>query len=401
MGSIRKYFALRTNTPSFMSLGESDKRLVEAGVELCKQYFIDRNKNNRASNFAEILSMDTKVTKYSQDNRKFMSALLKNCYEAANQDVSRYINQDGELDLSVANFRGFRTTAFHEKFAIILSQVITPVIPAMVSAFFMNAVDIAHIGYGDTARFAALNNDIYYVTRQAEGILRGSNQRNFNGEITVNPEPYNLEVWVDWYQVASGVFDFGEFVYNKIAISFASFVSMDMVNSIMTYVKDRANANSPYFVNGFTDAKYAVLTELVRSANGGVHVTGYGTLPALAAILPDAARVQMYADIGAQWARVGHLTTYMDVDLFRLDQVLLPNTVNTTPLFGLPNDIVLFFADNGYRPLKLVYEGEPFTISLLPDKTPDKEVGMSITTRMGTGFLSGSHFGGFTGVTLA
>lgn len=400
MGSVRKYFTLRTNTRDFRELNSDEKNLVEAGFELAKQYFIDKTKNSGRKDMADVLSMDTQVSKYSQDNRKFMSSLMKTCLSAGNVDIKSYVNEDGDLDMSVVSYRRNRNTAFREKFAAIVAQVITPVVPAMVSANFMNVMDIAHIGYGDTARFIAKNNDIFYVTRQAEGILRGSNQRVYNDEITVNPEPYNLETWIDWYQVASGVFDFGDFVW-RIALSFSNYISTMAINEISSVVKAGALANSPYFTTGFTDAKFATLTERVRAANGGTHVTGYGTLNALAAVLPEPARVQMYADIGAEWTRVGHLTTYMDVDLFRMDQVLLPNTVNTTALFGIPSDMILFFADNGYRPLKLVFEGETFTLDLLPEKTPDKEQGISITTRMGTGFLVGSHFGGMTGVSLA
>lgn len=400
MNSVKKLFTLRTNDRNFRELDSTEKTLVEAGFELSKQYFIDKVKSNGRKDMADILSMDTQVSKYSQDNKKFMSAFMKACLSAGQVPMDGYVNADGDLDMSIISYRRNRNTAFREKFAAILAQVITPVIPAMVSANFMNVLDIAHIGYGDTARFIAKNNDIFYVTRQAEGILRGSNQRVYNDEITVNPEPYNLETWIDWYQVAAGVFDFGDFVW-RIALSFNSFVSMSIITQITNIVKDGANANSPYFTTGFTDLKFATLTERIRAANGGTHVTAYGPLTALAAVLPDAARVQMYADIGAEWTRVGHLTTYMDVDMFRMDQVLLPNTVNTTALFGIPSDLILIFADNGYRPAKLVFEGETFSVDLLPQETPDKEQGISITTRMGTGFLVGSHFGGFTGVTLA
>lgn len=400
MSSIKTLFTLKTNDRSFRELNTDEKNLVEAGFELSKQYFIDKTKSAGRKDMGDILSMDTQVSKYSQDNRKFMSSLMKTCLSAGQVPLDGYVNADGDLDMSIVSYRRNRNTAFKEKFAAIVAQIITPVVPAMVSANFMNTLDIAHIGYGDTARFIAKNNDIFYVTRQAEGILRGSNQRVYNDEITVNPEPYNLETWLDWYQVAAGVFDFGDFVW-RIALSFNAFVSMSVITQITNVVRDGALANSPYFTTGFTDLKFATLTERVRVANGGTHVSAYGPLTALAAVLPDAARVQMYADIGAEWTRVGHLTTYMDVDMFRMDQVMLPNTVNTTALFGIPSDMILFFADNGYRPAKLVFEGETFSLDLLPDKTPDKEQGISITTRMGTGFLVGSHFGGMTGVTLA
>ena len=75
--------------------------------------------------------------------------------------------------------------------------------------------------------------------------------------------------------------------------------------------------------------------------------------------------------------------------------------MNTTALFGVPSDTVYIFADGGYRPVKLVFEGQAVTIDIIPTEAPDKQMGISVTMKMGMGFTAASKFGAITGVTLA
>lgn len=398
---VRQYFTLNKNSKTFSNLPEKEKILVEAGHQVAKEYFVNKSKNTPIRSFAEVLSLGTEKDNYADLNQKFVSKLVKYCMESSGVDVSAYCNADGSFNPAIVANPNNRTTAFKEKFNAVIAQVISPIVPALVSAFYMDMADISNIGYGDTARFIVKNNDTFYVTRHAEGILRGSLQRLYNDEFTVNPEPYNIETAVDWYQVAAGVWDFGELVY-KVGISFSNKINLMVIEALQANIAAGVAANpaDPYIVNGYTDTKFALLTERVRAANANARVTAYGPLTALMAILPEPARVQMYADIGAEWTRVGHLTTYMDVHMVRIPQIMLPNTVNTTALLGIPSDTVYFFADGGYRPIKLVFEGDTFTLDIIPTEAPDKLMGISVTMRMGMGFAAASKFGAMTGLTL-
>ena len=401
MSDIRKYFTLNTANKGFNFLDEKGKILVDAGFKVAKQYYIDRSKKSDKKDVIAMLSSDGEVDNYKELNRKFVSKLVKYSMERAGMDTSAYTNADGDFDTSiVANPMINRNTSFRESFNAVIAQVMTPIVPALISADFIDMADVANIAYGDTARFIVHSNDTFYVTHQSEGFLRGSIQRLYNDEMTVNPTTYNIETAVDWYQVAAGVYDFGEFVY-KVGVSYNNYVTEMIIKAITEYIATGVAANSPYFVNGFTDAKFATLSERVRAANNGAHVTCYGPLTALSAVIPEAARAQMYADIGAEWTRVGHLTTYMDVDMFRIPQIMLPNTVNTTALLGVPSDTIYMFADGGYRPVKLVFEGQAVTIDIIPTVAPDKEMGVSVTMKMGLGFTAASKFGAMTGLSLA
>lgn len=386
--NIKKYFNLNKADARFSALTDAEKLLVEAGFEVVKQYVAKKAQNSERKSFAELLS-DVKIDG-ENDNDLIVEKMVKYSLEKAGVDVSNFELKD------IANPMLHNKVVFKETFNNILSQIITPIIPAMISAEFMDFADIANIGWGDTARFQVKSNDIYYVTRIAEGVLSGSVQRVYNDELTVNPEPYNIKTTVDWYQVAAGIFDLGEFVY-RIGISFSAYVTQMVIDAITNYIT--ANASTSYVVNGFSTLTFARLAEILRAANGGARVRAYGTLAALSAIIPEAsAYTGLREGLGEEWSKVGYIGVYKDVDLMRIPQILLPNTVNTTPLVGIPDTTVYLMADGGNKPVKLVFEGSAITIDIIPTESPDKEMGISVTHRMGMTFVAASKMGAVTGL---
>lgn len=386
--NIKKYFSLNKADTRFSALTDEEKLLVEAGFEVVKQYIAKKAQKSERKSFAELLS-DVKIDG-ENTNDLTVEKMVKYSLEKAGVDVSNFELKD------IANPMLHNKVVFKETFNNILSQIITPVIPAMISAEFMDFADIANIGWGDTARFQVKSNDIYYVTRIAEGVLTGSVQRVYNDELTVNPEPYNIKTTVDWYQVAAGIFDLGDFVY-RIAISFSAYVTQMIVNAITAYIT--ANASTAYVVNGFSTLTFTRLAEILKAANNGARIRAYGTLAALSAIIPEAsAYAGLREGLGVEWSKVGYIGVYKDVDLMRIPQILLPNTVNTTPLIGIPDTTVYLMADGGNKPVKLVFEGSAVTIDIIATESPDKEMGISVTNRMGMTFVAASKMGAVTGL---
>lgn len=387
--NIRKYFNLNKSDARFCSLNETEKTLVEAGFEVVKQYVAKRAKASEKKSFAELLS-DVNTSELESLNDSTVTKLVKYSLEKAGCDVSNFELKD------IANPMLHNKTVFKETFNAILSQIITPIIPAMISAEFMDFADIANVGWGDTARFRVKSNDVYYVTRIAEGVLTGSVQRLYNDELTVNPEPYNIKTTVDWYQVAAGLFDLGEFTY-KIGASFSAYITQMIVYAITKHISD--NAATSYIVNGFTTLTFTRLAELLRAANGGARIRCYGVLAALSAVIPETATYgNLQVELGDEWSKIGYVGKYKDVDLMRIPQILLPNTVNTTPLIGIPDNTLYLMPDGGYKPVKLVFEGSTITIDIIPTESPDKEMGISVTNRMGMTFVTASKIGAITGL---
>lgn len=394
--NFKKYFSLDLSRPEYKVLSDAEKTLVKTGFKLVKQYAAQKAKTASKKTFLELLD-NIEVDGYKALNDKFTEKLVKYSLSKAGVDTSEFNIRD------IANPMLHNKQAFKENFNAVLAQIMTPIVPALISAEFMDWADVANIAYGDTARFVVRSNDIFYVTRIAEGIRDGSVQRLYNDELTVNPEPYDVKTTLDWYQVAAGVFDLGEFIY-KVGVSFNAFISEMIINAITADIKANIGVSIPYFTNGFTTQKFTTLVDRLSAANGGAHIKAYGTLPALSAVIPSGAAgstiANMQMELGEEWSKVGHVGKYMGVDLVRIPPVLLPNTVNTSALFGIPSDTVFLFADGGYKPVKLVFEGQAVTIDIIPTESPDKEMGVDISMRLGMTFVAASKYGAITGVTL-
>lgn len=394
--NFKKYFSLDLSRPEYKVLSDPEKTLVKTGFKLVKQYAAQKAKTASKKTFLELLD-NIEVDGYKALNDKFTEKLVKYSLSKAGVDTSDFNIRD------IANPMLHNKQAFKENFNAVLAQIMTPIVPALISAEFMDWADVANIAYGDTARFVVRSNDIFYVTRIAEGIRDGSVQRLYNDELTVNPEPYDVKTTLDWYQVAAGVFDLGEFVY-KVGVSFNAFISEMIISAITADIKANIGVSIPYFTNGFTTQKFTTLVDRLSAANGGAHIKAYGTLPALSAVIPSGAAgstiANMQMELGEEWAKVGHVGKYMGVDLVRIPPILLPNTVNTSALFGIPSDTVFLFADGGYKPVKLVFEGQAVTIDIIPTESPDKECGLDISMRIGMTFVAASKYGAITGVTL-
>ncbi len=393
--NAKRYFKLDTSSPAFASCNQKEKILIQEGYEIVKKYIADRAKMDDKKEFVDVLTGIVRQDQEVSRNDLYMSKLVKYSLESAGETV------DSNFDVKcIKNPMLNKNPMFRQKFNSILAQVITPVVPAMISTAYMDMADVVNVAWGETARYKIKPNDTFFVTKYAEGILDGSVQRLYEGEIAINPEPYGIKTTVDWYQVASGIFDLGEFVY-KIGISFSNYITLMVVKAITGFVT--ANYPVAYFTDGFTTAKWAKMADLISAANGGnANIRAYGTLASLMSVLPGTGASTVVANLqqglGKEWTSMGYLGKYMGVDTVRIPQILLPNTVNTNPLFGLPDNIIYFFADGGYKPVKIAFEGNTLTLDIIPTESPDKEMGVDVQMRMGLGFINASKFGAITGI---
>lgn len=396
IAQVRKYFNLKEDREGFSCLSEEAKKLVSLGHKVVKVYEMQKAKTitNEAKReqFKSMIGNVEDVNDYDELNKKYMFALCKYAAKETGADVSNFTIE------AVKNPQLTGKTAFKETFEAVIAQVMTPIVPALVSAAFIDMADVKNVGFGDTGVFRVRSNDTFYVTHTAEGVLSGTVQRLYNKEFTVNATDYSIKTTVDWYQVASGIYDFGYFI-DRVGQSFASYVSMMVIQAITTDINNNIGISSPYFTNGFTTAKWSTLIDRLSAANGGGDITAFGTLSALSPIIPN--QIGLQQGLGQEWSSVGHLVNYFGVDLVRVPEILLPNTVNTSAIFGVPNDTVYLFANGGYKPVKLLFEGTAVTKETNPTESSDKELGLEVTMKIGQGFVAASKYGAITGMTLA
>lgn len=355
-----------------MLIDETANALVKGGIELTKKY---SELNGKTS------------AEYEAKNGEFMESMVKYCASKAG------FNYTG-MDM-VRNPQVVTDEAFRRAFNVIVAQVITPVAPAVVSNTYSELAEVKQIGWGETARFVVQSNDLFFVNDVAEGVQFGGLQRLYNNEVTVNPIPKQIRFDMEWYQVASGIFDFGAWSY-KVGASFAGYIQKLIINSLTTVITDGLAATSPYFFNGFSDANYITAVQRTKTANGNADVYAMGTLTVLGKVFPTTVGLQY--GLGEEISKKGYLDMYKGARLMEIEQAMLPTTINTTATLMIPNDTLYFIAMGQYRPVKVVFEGQNVVVETIPTQTPDKSMGMAITMRMGISSVIGSKFSAITNI---
>lgn len=278
-----------------------------------------------------------------------------------------------------------RDRDFTANFDAILAQIINPILP-MVSNFDMVRflADVRQIGYGDTARFIIRSNELYKVNEIAEGVNRGVLQPIHNDEVTVNPRPIEIAAEIEWYHMAAGVMDFGDWGL-RVARSFEHYIFLKVVGALTSGI---TKLGAAYSATGFSNQNWTNLAQRVSAANGNSEVFAIGSLAALGNAVPTQAGLQY--GLGEKIAEQGFLDKYLGTRLIVLDQALKFNTVNTTAEFALPNDMIYFLPVYGDKPVKLVYEGDNILVERDAYQTPDKTYRVRIQERVGVAAIVGS-----------
>lgn len=352
--------------------------LVEAGIEITKKFVAASGKNATLADKEE----------YSKANAEFSTIFMKHCIEKAGYEFKG-------MDM-LKNPQVYGDAEFTKHFRAVLAQIITPVAPAVITEKYGMVAEVRQIGWGETARFIVKSNDLFVVNDIAEGVRTGGLQRVYNDEFTVNPTPKQIRYDIPWYQVASNIFDWGDFAY-KIGLSFSSYINMLVIKAFADVVADWALASSPYVVNGFSDSNYITIAQRVQAANGGSDVVVLGSLSTVGTIFSNELGLQY--GLGEEMNKNGFLDKYKGYRIAYFDPSMIGTTVNTTATLVVPEEVLYFIPVGMEKPIKVVFEGENVTIESIPTVTADKTGGLQITMRLGVNAVVGQRFGAITGVT--
>jgi len=367
--------------------GSDLEDLVEAGRELVKEYVAKNIKASDISFHADVNNYfkNIEVEKYAEDNEELLKNILQ--YAAKGLDYACE---------SFADFKNRQLTTdptFVARFNNVLAQILNPVIPDIVSEAFMGLADVSYVDYGDTASFEIDSNETFYVKEIAEGVQRGAMQRLYKNEATINPTPKQIRIELPWYEIVSGKFDLGNWLY-RIGISYAGYINIKVINAITDALTDIPSA---YQTSGaFTDSNFLTIGQRVSAANGGKRVQVWGTIAALGKILPNGANATglMYG-LGNEVAKVGYLGMYKGFPLIEMAQAMTPGTVNTSATLLLSNTMIYYIPVDSYNPIKVVFEGDSVTVEKEATKSSDKYMGVAVTTRIGVAAVVGSIFGAY------
>lgn len=181
----------------------------------------------------------------------------------------------------------------------------------------------------------------------------------------------------------------------KIGASFMAYIQAKAVKAMASVITSAADHGvSGYIQNGFTDAAWVTLGRNVKLANGGSQVYALGTNIALASVMPakEANGQFRYGEDGAI-VKTGFLPEYKRIPMVELDNALVPNTINGTPIAVVPDDVIYFVAMGSYKPIKIVFEGNNVTVAQDPLTSADHTYGMTVDMRIGVDAVVGSKFG--------
>lgn len=364
------------------------EQFAALGRDLVKQFVGRGIKNDsismggaRVTNYFKTIECDT----YEEDNRNFLNAIVEYSVKACGGDYKYESLKD------LKNRQLAQDTRFISRFNAVLAEVINPVAADIISEAYNGLADTVYVDTGDTARFEVDSNETFYVSEIAEGVKAGAVQRLYKNEVTINPTPKQIRYELPMYQVAAGTFDIGAWMY-KVGMSFAGYISAKTISGVTSAL---TGIPAAYKISGaFTESNFINISQRVSAANGGRRVQAWGTLSALAKVIPATAGLQY--GLGEEIAKIGYLGTFKSVDLVEMKQVMEANTVNTTATLMLPDNILYFIPVGAYRPVKIAIEGNSVTVEKDGNKSSDKHLGLAITMRLGVKAVIGSIFGAYT-----
>lgn len=307
--------------------------------------------------------------------------LLKYCTEGTR--AQKYFEESG---LEAANFPQVQNDSeVLMNFDAFIAQVVSPVLPMVANYDLINLLaEVRQIGYGQTARFIVRSNEEYKVNQVAEGVNRGVLQHALDDEVTLNPTPYEIAYFCEWYRLASGVVDFG-YEGIRAARGFEKFIFAKILKALTDSVDTLGAA---YTAEGFSNENWNGLAQKVAAANDGSGVIAVGTLQSLGSVLPASLGIQY--GLGKEIMDKGYLDKYNGVKLVCLDQVLVPGTVNTTAKFMIPDDTIFFLPVYGDKPIKVAIEGKEMYVDRPYERTPDKTYRARIQMRLDVKAVFGS-----------
>ena len=328
------------------------------------------------------------VAEYEDKKQKLNLAFAARLVDGDKKAMAEFA-KDG-----LAAFRNpmvYNAPIVHRNFNVILSETVTSVIPTVVSdSYSRYLAEVHNGGWGDTGRFVIQSNDLFRVNAKAEGIRAGVEQPMYNNEFTLNAKDYEISTGIGWYELASGVFDIGNYAL-KIARSFEAHIFLKIVAAM---VSASSQFGAAYNTNGITPTLWGTLRDRVSAANGGMSVIAIGTRVALSNVtLTGNFQVQ----IGEEMNKVGYLDQYLSVPLIALENVLIPGTVNGDAQLALSDKLIYFVPVAGSnRPVKVFMEGSMVSIEEDTTQTADRMYDFFVDLRYEVSAIIGYKYGTIT-----
>lgn len=196
----------------------------------------------------------------------------------------------------------------------VVSAAIDSVIPQILLDSIGYYADVHNIAWGDTAQFEIQTpRDFFLVSRTGKAVGQSPVEKQYTGEVLINPTYRQISVGVDLYRVLAGQESLVNFVF-KAARSIAADIQRDTYNTFNTAL---TALSSPLKVTGWSVAGFTGLAETLEAWNGAP-VICLGTKTALSVITPSDANYRY--DIDSPFARFGFMNDFKGVEILEMKQ---------------------------------------------------------------------------------
>lgn len=304
---------------------------------------------------------------------------------------------DSEKDIdSLRSLGKSHDMTFLKVLADITSEIVSPMIPEVISDLMGAFANTSRIGYDETKEFNIHSNAVINFEDVAWGTRSQRAQYLYDKTVTARPTPVSALVKINWYSFVAENKDMGQYFFS-IARGAGAYIMGRFYKTFMDGISNTALLPSAYKFAAYDADNFIKAAQLVAAANGVTRreVACFGTLTALDKVIPDVASntsgaYAMATAAGEEWLQSGFLTNYKGTGLYEIQNVLKPNTVNTTPEF-LISDTTLWFASlNGYKPCEVVFQGDDINLVMRPSETEDFTINVDMTMTLDVVTLMGS-----------
>lgn len=379
----------------------SRSELIATGRLLTLEY--NGRATNAIRNNADYKSRFEQDTQYaalaSGHRKKLLMFCAARAYAVQGKPAPENVEQ-------VKNDRSLcKNSTFLATLAGIVQEIITPVLPYVISNVAGRLMESTTVPLGQTKEVTVHSNDWFVFEDSSWGASRSASLNHLYDEtVTLNPRPYSCRVQIKWFDLIANDKEIGWF-YNAIVAGYYSRI-MAAFTQAMTKISTGTTYLPAYLKFAtYNSANWAQAIMGVSAANrlSRNQLVAYGTYAALQQVLPkgtpsDAA---LTYGLGLEWMRNGFLGVVGGVPLFEIEQSLMPGTVNTTGQMMFPNDTIIIAgrAGSAYAPIYTAFaDGSPLVVEMNPTDTGDMSIYIDCTAVMDTKIVMGSKIAVITNV---
>lgn len=390
--------AIRNLSANLFSASTTDERasLVAAGRLLMRDYAVKRCGG-------KVAPLKLTDDQYDTMNENFRKRFFNYAGKVAYAQRGRAWDDDKDFK-ALASPSKAKDAALLKVLAEITSEIVTPLIPDVLSDLMGNFANVSYIPWGGNKEFNVKSNAIFMFEDTAWGVRSQRAQYLYDKTLVARPRPATALAVINWYSYVAEGKDMGEY-FNAIAEGMGAYIMGKFYKNFVAATGNTTLLPTAYTKSSYSSANFLSVAQNVAIANRVTRkeVACFGTILALDKVIPATAATTagayaMATAAGMDWLEGGYLTDYKGTPLYEVQNVFTPNTVNTTATHLISDTTLWFAALNGYKPVEVVFEGDEIMLDMMPSETEDFTIQIEATTSLDVISVMGSKMGVITNV---